>query len=153
MATKIDTNGIFNPFDKSIRHIYGPYIYKDTNGSKYRRRIYIVFEDSTKFSMAYARWLMSQHLQERIADTVEVDHMNEDPLDDRIENYQLLTSSDNAKKSQLGKQSPLKGIEKGWKHGTIYGWMKKKCDCGECTIAKRCWYDERNAKRNKRVSG
>lgn len=32
-------------------------------------------------------------------------------------------------------------------HGTIYSWMKRKCDCEICEIAKREWYDKRNAKR------
>jgi hypothetical protein len=32
-------------------------------------------------------------------------------------------------------------------HGTVYAWMKRKCDCDECGVAKRSWYDQRNAKR------
>ena len=39
----------------------------------------------------------------------------------------------------------------GWTHGTIYGWMKKKCGCVECSAAKRAYYDKRNAAR--RVKG
>lgn len=35
----------------------------------------------------------------------------------------------------------------GFKHGTIYGWMTKKCQCEECIAAKWLWHDERNAKR------
>jgi 5-methylcytosine-specific restriction endonuclease McrA len=37
----------------------------------------------------------------------------------------------------------------GFTHGTIYGWMKRHCDCDECTRAKRAWYDSRNARRRK----
>lgn len=36
---------------------------------------------------------------------------------------------------------------RGWTHGTIYGWMRKKCACVECSTAKRAWYDARNAAR------
>ncbi len=36
-------------------------------------------------------------------------------------------------------------------HGTLYGWMKKKCTCQECLKAKRIWNDERNAKRRKQA--
>lgn len=35
-------------------------------------------------------------------------------------------------------------------HGTIYAWMRKKCNCEACASAKRTWYDERNAKRRKK---
>lgn len=35
----------------------------------------------------------------------------------------------------------------GWTHGGWYGWMKKKCDCVECSLAKRAYYDKRNAAR------
>lgn len=38
----------------------------------------------------------------------------------------------------------------GFKHGTLYSWMKKKCDCEICTIEKRLWYDKRNEKRRKK---
>lgn len=32
-------------------------------------------------------------------------------------------------------------------HGTIYAWMKAKCDCEVCLKAKKQWHDERNARR------
>ena len=32
-------------------------------------------------------------------------------------------------------------------HGTLYGWMKRKCECDTCASAKRDWYDARNEKR------
>ena len=35
----------------------------------------------------------------------------------------------------------------GFTHGSIYGFMKVRCDCDECTSAKRAWNDERNARR------
>lgn len=34
-----------------------------------------------------------------------------------------------------------------FRHGTVYAWMKRKCDCLSCCEAKREWNDERNAKR------
>lgn len=34
-------------------------------------------------------------------------------------------------------------------HGTIYGFMRAKCDCGPCSEKKREWYDARNARRRK----
>ena len=38
---------------------------------------------------------------------------------------------------------------KGFTHGTVYGWMKKKCNCELCNQAKRIWNDERNKRRRK----
>lgn len=38
----------------------------------------------------------------------------------------------------------------GFTHGTVYGWMKVKCGCGECEAAKRMWHEERNARRRQR---
>ena len=35
----------------------------------------------------------------------------------------------------------------GFTHGSIYGFMKVRCDCDECGAAKRAWNDERNARR------
>lgn len=35
----------------------------------------------------------------------------------------------------------------GFTHGTVYAWMKAKCECDECSSAKRGWNDSRNEKR------
>lgn len=37
----------------------------------------------------------------------------------------------------------------GFTHGTMYGWMKKKCSCADCEAAKRAHNDARNAARRK----
>lgn len=138
-----------NPFEKGIATIYGPYERSYGSGGV-RRQIVIVFLDGTKTTMTYARWLMTQHLGRALFPDEQVDHINEDSLDDRIENLQILTRSANTTKSNKSKPSPLKGKEKGWKHGTIYGWMKKKCECSVCLTAKTEWSTQRNAKRRKK---
>lgn len=38
-------------------------------------------------------------------------------------------------------------------HGTLYGWMKRKCPCDHCESAKRTWHNERNAKRRAKAGG
>lgn len=38
---------------------------------------------------------------------------------------------------------------KGFTHGTIYAWMRKRCVCDICCAAKRIWHNERNKKRRK----
>lgn len=35
----------------------------------------------------------------------------------------------------------------GFTHGTVYGFMRAKCECNECAARKRAWHDERNARR------
>lgn len=137
-----------NPFDKDIASVYGPYE-RDYTRSKRRRQLVVIFTDGTRTTITYARWLMVQHLGRRLGPDEHVDHVNDDPLDDRIDNLQILTRAENARKAGLGKPSPLKGVEKGWRHGTQYGWQKKKCGCPDCAVAKRAWQDARNAARRK----
>lgn len=75
--------------------IYGPYKRKDG-------RQHVIHYDEvtkTKRTQSYPRYLMEQHLGRKLEDWEEVDHINNDPTDDRIENFQLLTKSDNIKKS------------------------------------------------------
>lgn len=35
----------------------------------------------------------------------------------------------------------------GFTHGTLYGWMKKKCGCSTCFASKRRWHEARNERR------
>lgn len=138
-----------NPFDKPIATIYGPYV-RAYPRSKRRRQLVVMFMDGSRTTITYARWLMIQHLGRRLEGGEHVDHINDDPLDDRVENLQILSQAENARKASFGRQSPLKGTHKGWTHGSMYAWQKKKCDCSECAQAKRAWYDKRNASRRKR---
>lgn len=39
------------------------------------------------------------------------------------------------------------GFQQGITHGTYYAFQRKKCVCEVCELAKREWYDKRNAKR------
>ena len=58
-------------------------------------------EGSNRRNMAYARFLMQEHLGRRLDPLTEhVDHENEDKLDDRIENLQILTPGENTQKSR-----------------------------------------------------
>ncbi|GLU88930.1 hypothetical protein Agsp01_11850 [Agromyces sp. NBRC 114283] len=62
-----------------------------------------------------------------------------------LDKCQLLCSEHHLQKSKSDwvEQNALKDFT----HGTVYGWMKRKCDCGECQRAKRAWNRIRNAKR------
>jgi len=49
-------------------------------------------------SISYAKYLMSVHLKRWLTKDEHVDHINNDKLDDRIENYQILSLADNNRK-------------------------------------------------------
>lgn len=38
-------------------------------------------------------------------------------------------------------------------HGSVYAWMKAKCECSICLDNKRVWQDNKNLKRRKSVDG
>ena len=128
--------------------VHGPYL----DNRQQRRIVILVWEDGTKKTTSYARWLMQNHLGRELLRTEHVDHIDGDPLHDEISNYQLLTSAENNRKSNLGRPSPLKGIERGWTHGTIYGWLKKGCECTVCDLAKKEW-NQRRSDQRRSVSG
>lgn len=62
-----------------------------------------------------------------------------------LDKCQLLCSDHHLQKTKADfmEQHALKG----YVHGTIYAWMKRRCDCAECYAAKRQWHAIRNAKR------
>jgi hypothetical protein len=77
--------------------IYGPYLSKTEN----RRVICLVHKSSKKrTSMSYARYLMTEHLGKKIDPKLVVDHIDNDSLNDTIENYQLITKSENNTKDK-----------------------------------------------------
>lgn len=73
------------------------------------------------------------------------DRLTLESLIEELEKCQLLCGECHKKKTASENE--------GFTHGTMYGWMKKKCRCELCLKARRAWYDERNAKRRKRESG
>lgn len=125
--------------------MYGPYERRYKNGS-IRRQVILIF-NGRKTSMSYARWLLSVNLGRWLEPHEDADHIDENPLNDSLDNLQVLTKPANIRKSSLGRSSPLKGTEKGWQHGTMYGWMKKKCQCDPCAIAKKQHREIKNANR------
>jgi len=60
----------------------------------------LIKEDGGRTSTSYARYLMSCHLGRYLDEDEHVDHINEDPLDDRVENLQILTLKENHSKSK-----------------------------------------------------
>lgn len=48
--------------------------------------------------MPYARWLMTQHLGRKLDRSEQVDHIDEDPMNDSIDNLQILSQKENLEK-------------------------------------------------------
>lgn len=77
----------------------GPYEKLNSRG----RKFVVLYDTITrqKKTMPYARYLYLTKVG-NIPDGMEVDHVNNDPSDDRVENYQLLSKDDNNyKKSEF----------------------------------------------------
>lgn len=66
-----------------------------------------------------------------------------DALAELIEKCQILCGACHREKSaEEVRQRP-----RYFTHGTMYGWMKIRCRCEACLMAKRQWQDERNERR------
>ena len=120
----------------------GPYLRK-TDG---RLFMVVIRPDGSKSTTSYARWWWLQN-RGPIPPGWEVHHKDGDQSNDDPDNYVLLSGKHHRRITSKGRTLPTKGIERGWTHGTQYGWMKKKCNCVECEQAKRIWHEERNSKR------
>jgi len=77
----------------------------------FRRTISLSAPKKTSIRTTYARYILQVHLwktkKELIPDYMEVDHINENKLDDRIENLQLLTKEQNVIKNNFFKGSSV----------------------------------------------
>lgn len=58
--------------------------------------------DGSMTSMSYAKYLYTSYHKIDIEDGYQVDHINNDKMDDRIENLQILSAGDNTRKSAPG---------------------------------------------------
>lgn len=56
-------------------------------------------KDGTLTSMSYAKYLYTSHYQCEIQKGLQVDHINNDKMDDRVENLQVLSQYENTLKS------------------------------------------------------
>ncbi len=67
-----------------------------------------------------------------------------------LEKCQLLCGSCNLEKTK--RDISMLAHERGFTHGTIYGWMKRHCGCILCSAARRSWHDTRNAARRDKAT-
>lgn len=81
--------------------IYGPYL--GTKGrSKYKRRFVTLKSDNKTTTMAYARYLVCVREGRWLDINEEVDHIDENCLNDEIDNLQILSHAENVAKSGSG---------------------------------------------------
>lgn len=86
---------IESPFTDSWRKAYL------VVNSEPRRNVVLYNSPRDRTTISYARYLMSVHLGYLLDDSVVVDHINGDQMDDRLENYQLISSAENNRKRFL----------------------------------------------------
>lgn len=68
--------------------IYGPYLCSDQ-----RRRIILYKNQQNRITISYARYLMEIHLGYYLSEDVEVHHKDENPLNDVIDNYEIVNTN------------------------------------------------------------
>lgn len=130
-------------------YAFGPSASADLVGRRFYSR---TFDDGTRSTVLASRVAMEVHLGRRLAADEHVHHRDEDPTNDDIKNLQVVSASDHTAHHSTGRASPQRGTERGWEHGTMYGWMRKRCACEACAVAKSTWQAQRNAARRKSAS-
>ncbi len=114
------TGATINPWRYCL--VNGPYTHD--NGRKF-----VILTSGKHFrkTTSYARYLMEENLGRLLTDKEEVDHINGDFTDDRLENLQIISKADNIRKS-LVQESCSRG------HiiaivGRTRGGHCKECEC------------------------
>lgn len=72
-----------------------------------RRVCILVRKDNSKTSMSYARYLMTCHLNRFLEKHEHVDHIDNDKMNDTIENYQILSQTQNNIKSKNPRKTAI----------------------------------------------
>lgn len=72
-----------------------------------RRIVILVNEDNKRSSISYAKYLYTSHYHCEVAEGDQVDHINGDKMDDRIENLQVISGRYNQQKDHKRKEMVL----------------------------------------------
>ena len=125
------------------KRVNGPYLYKSGSGIG-RKYVTIVYEDGHVGSKFYSHYLWEQTYGP-VPEGMSVDHIDDDKTNDVIENLQLLTNAENAKKAfASGKRDakmfnficpvcekpsvkPLRTVLHNWKLGQAGPYCSHRC--------------------------
>ena len=79
-----------------MKKTYGPYVRKDG------RSIVVHYDTDTQktTSQSYPRYMLEES-GEKLDSKLQVDHVNNDKTDNRLDNFQMLTPGDNIRKSSV----------------------------------------------------
>ena len=136
---------------KTVVSYSGPYKYgPKTTGSLAGRKFMIrYYDDGSKGITLHSRYLMEQSLGHALDKNEIVHHIDGDKTNDTLENLQVILRKEHMKEHpvSIATRAAISASMPPFTHGTRTGWMRTKCTCAICSIAKRAWYDERNAKR------
>ena len=92
---KIEVNNYYKK--KGVKSVY-------VNTNKEPRRVAtMVYENGEMHSMSYAKYLYTSYYECDICKGDEVDHINHDKMDDRIENLQVISKQQNNAKKKIYK--------------------------------------------------
>lgn len=118
------------------------YIVMGQNG---RRNICLMDKQNNRVTtIAYARYLMSVKLGRFLKADEEVDHIDNDPTNDTIENLQILSGEANRNKYFILR-------EQQHDHGTMF-WYRKGCRCTACIEAAKIYGKEQRARAKQRLA-
>lgn len=97
------------------------YLVEHKNTDK-RKRVYLISYDGKRKGISYAQYLWEEANNCFVPEGFQVDHINEDKTDDRLENLQLLSQKENT----------LKNVDYRIKSGKIVKWVDLICPiCGK----------------------
>lgn len=99
---------------KQAEHPYSDYwLYIVWHKSEGRRMANLILKSDTRIrtTIAYARYLMSVKLGRLLSKDEHVDHINGDKTDDRLDNFQILSSADNTRKAVVEQGKSAKLVE------------------------------------------
>ena len=73
--------------------VYGPYNRRDG-----RMHVIVKYDDGTRRTVSYPRWIMERHLGRRLEDNEEVDHIDQNRFNNSIDNLEIVTREENGRR-------------------------------------------------------